>query len=89
MLQEKSAINLNASLKLQVETDLLHTLNNGNLKELMKMNGIGKKRAENIIRFREGERELAQLGDLRLCGFTEKLVDKFLKDNMLERIQFM
>jgi DNA uptake protein ComE-like DNA-binding protein len=87
--KEKAAINLNASLKLNIEADILFTLNNGSVKDLMKMNSIGKKRAESIIRFRDSERHLTQLSDLRLCGFTEKLVDRFLKDNLLERIQFM
>lgn len=87
--KEKPAINLNASLKMNIESDLLETLNSGTFKELTKMNGIGKKRAENIIHFRESERPLKQLSDLCLCGFSQKLVDKFLKDNLLERIKFM
>lgn len=57
-----NAVNLNASLGLKLERNLLHVLNTGDMKELMKIDGVGKKRALNIITFREQERPLEQVG---------------------------
>lgn len=54
------SIKLNASLALRLERDLLNLLNTGSAKELMKINGVGKKRALNVIQFREQERPLQQ-----------------------------
>jgi len=49
-------------LRRNLESDILATLNGGSLKELMKMAGVGKKRAESIIQFREGARPLKEVG---------------------------
>eukprot|EP00052_Salpingoeca_macrocollata_P010355 m.80856 g.80856 ORF g.80856 m.80856 type:complete len:67 (+) comp17509_c0_seq1:541-741(+) len=60
---------------------MLQLLNTGDLRTLMKISGIGKKRAEHILRFREQERQLQKIEDLRLCGCGEKLVCTFLEKN--------
>ena len=58
--------------------DLFAFLNSGELKKLMGMKGVGKKRAESILRFRDEERAFSKVEDLRLCGFGEKMVTTFV-----------
>ena len=58
-------VNLHASLGIRLERDLLGLLNTGDMKQLMKINGVGKKRALNVIAFREQERPLEQVCMLR------------------------
>ena len=101
------------SAKLDFEAGLLAKLNGGTLKELMSLNGIGKKRAQNIVAFREGERAFSKVGslcvggqalgtphhlippdpagqisDLKLCGFSDKLLSSFVQTNLISTISF-
>eukprot|EP00040_Diaphanoeca_grandis_P034162 m.210573 g.210573 ORF g.210573 m.210573 type:complete len:707 (-) comp33083_c0_seq1:139-2259(-) len=64
-----------------VESALVQMLNSASVKELMAMNGVGKKRATNIVDFRDNERSFGKVEDLRLCGFGAKLVTTFVQNN--------
>lgn len=59
------AIELSAELKCTVEKVLLDRLNTGSIKELMRISGIGKKRAEGIVQHRD---QLGELQAVRLGG---------------------
>lgn len=61
---------------------IVHKLNTENVKGLTKFDGIGKKRAENIISWRSEGNIFSTCLDLeKVPGFTEKLVNNFIKMN--------
>ena len=69
------------------ERDLLERLNEGDLKTITSLKGIGKKRAQKILEHRQEHGKLARFYDLTNLGFGDKLVNTILKANLLDRIE--
>lgn len=83
-----NVIQVDACARQEFELDTLNILNSGDLKTLMALNGLGKKRAERILEFRTSCGPFASILDLKKIGlFAEKGLDKFIKDNI--RIDFV
>eukprot|EP00039_Didymoeca_costata_P021849 m.345577 g.345577 ORF g.345577 m.345577 type:complete len:625 (+) comp26766_c0_seq1:92-1966(+) len=80
---EPADANLSDEMRASLMQDLLLYLNDSGLKQLMMLKGVGKKRAENILRFREGERPLDKMDDLRLCGFSDAMISTFSQNNTM------
>lgn len=57
-------------------------LNQADLKQLMSIKGIGKKKAETIITYRKQNGNFTDIDQLKnLSGFSEKLVNKLKQHN--------
>ncbi|KAM7452004.1 Kinesin-like protein kif22 [Porites harrisoni] len=88
-LIENFNVKINPHLQETHRKELLSVLNNGTIKELKKLQGVGEKRARLIVDWRTLHGPFQQVHELKLIdGFTEKMVSTFLKNNLLSRITF-
>lgn len=72
-----------------LEASLLKTLNEGSEADLLELNGIGKKRAESIVSWRQGGNLFDSISDLRkIDGFSKNFAATFFKRNATDRIDF-
>ena len=67
-------VELDPEAKAAFAVKLVSLLNNGDIKQLLKMAGVGKKRAENIISFREKERTFNKIDDLRYSQWPPRCI---------------
>jgi len=82
-------VKINPHLQETHNNEILSVLNNGSIKELKKLQGVGEKRARLIADWRTIHGPFLQVHDLkRIDGFTDKMVSTFLKNNLLSRITF-
>lgn len=66
-----------------VERDILNTLNFGNKKQIIKhVKGVGQKRADLLINYRELNGEFLEFGDLKKVGLSETQLASILKSNL-------
>ncbi|XP_022780534.1 kinesin-like protein KIF22 isoform X2 [Stylophora pistillata] len=71
------------------ENEILQVLNDGTIKDLKRLQGVGHKRAQLLLNWRTIHGPFQQVQDLKLIdGFTDKMVTSFLKNNLLSRITF-
>lgn len=71
------------------ENEILQVLNDGTIKDLKRLQGVGHKRAQLVLNWRTIHGPFQQVQDLKLIdGFTDKMVTSFLKNNLLSRITF-
>lgn len=88
-VDENFKVKINPHLQETHNNEILGVLNNGTIKELKKLQGVGQKRAKLIIDWRKIYGPFQQVQDLKLIdGFTDKMVTTFLKNNLLSRITF-
>lgn len=88
-VDENFKVKINPHLQETHNNEILGVLNNGTIKELKKLQGVGQKRAKLIIDWRKIYGPFKQVHDLKLIdGFTDKMVTTFLKNNLLSRITF-
>ena len=57
-------------------------LNEGSKQELMKLHGIGAKRAEAIIAHRQ-DQHFEEFSDLKAIGLSQKQIDTMIKANTI------
>lgn len=81
-LSSHPVIQVDSAARLAFEQDTLNILNTGDIKALMNLNGLGKKKAERILEYREGCGSFTSMLELKKIGFAEKGLDKFIKDNL-------
>ena len=63
------------------ENDLI-SINSANIDELQKINGIGKSKAENIIKYREENGDFKKIDDIKnVTGIGDSLFEK-IKDQI-------
>jgi len=88
-VDENFKVKINPHLQETHNNEILRVLNNGTIKELKKLQGVGQKRAKLIADWRTVCGPFQQVQDLKLIdGFTDKMVTTFLKNNLLSRITF-
>ncbi|KAJ3088513.1 Kinesin-like protein kif22 [Quaeritorhiza haematococci] len=67
----------------EVTASVLKIMNTGTKKALIgKLRGVGDKRAQSIIDWREGNGPFVKIEDLRNAGFTQKQIAAILKDGV-------
>ncbi|KAJ3305073.1 Kinesin-like protein kif22 [Kappamyces sp. JEL0829] len=70
------------ALKESTNAKILHIINRGNVKTLMSLNTIGKKRAELILGYRDSNGEFACLDDLAHAGLKPSQISALFKANL-------
>ncbi|KAJ3274948.1 Kinesin-like protein kif22 [Terramyces sp. JEL0728] len=70
------------ALKVSTTKSMLHILNHGNMKAIMTLKMIGKKRAEAILECREREGAFNELNDLERAGLKHSQVSSIFKANI-------
>ncbi|KAJ3326326.1 Kinesin-like protein kif22 [Boothiomyces sp. JEL0866] len=69
------------ALKNSTTNSMLHVLNHGNMKAIMTLKMIGKKRAEAILDAREKDGEFVELKDLERAGLKQSQISSIFKVN--------
>ncbi|XP_074636784.1 kinesin-like protein KIF22-B [Acropora palmata] len=88
-VDENYKVKINSSVKETHNKEILSVLNNGSIKDLKKLQGVGEKRAQLIVDWRNAHGPFQQIHDLKyISGFTDNMVSTFLKNNLLTRIIF-
>lgn len=88
-VDENYKVKINSHLQETHNNEILSVLNNGSMKELKKLQGVGEKRARLITDWRNVHGPFQQVHDLKcIHGFTDKMIATFLKNNLLSRITF-
>ncbi|KAJ3313116.1 Kinesin-like protein kif22 [Boothiomyces sp. JEL0838] len=67
------------ALKNSTTNSMLHILNHGNMKSIMTLKMIGKKRAEAILEAREKDGIFAELNDLERAGLKQSQISSIFK----------
>eukprot|EP00042_Codosiga_hollandica_P031021 m.184629 g.184629 ORF g.184629 m.184629 type:complete len:747 (+) comp53526_c0_seq1:96-2336(+) len=60
----------------------LKLLNEGDVKQLTRLKGIGAKKAERIIECRSERGPFAAIAEMKKVGFAEKGIEKFISENL-------
>ncbi|KAL2919809.1 hypothetical protein HK105_200726 [Polyrhizophydium stewartii] len=71
-----------AQLKKQTEADIISVINSGDLKAIMRLKQIGKKRAEALVAALAVHGEYATLADLARAGLSMTLISNILQSNL-------
>ncbi|KAK2562324.1 Kinesin-like protein KIF22 [Acropora cervicornis] len=80
-VDENYKVKINSSVKETHNKEILSVLNNGSIKDLKKLQGVGEKRAQLIVDWRNAHGPFQQIHDLKyISGFTDNMVSTFLKD---------
>ncbi|EGD83646.1 hypothetical protein PTSG_04253 [Salpingoeca rosetta] len=66
-----------------VPPTLMATLNEANAKELMELNGIGKKRAQAILAHRQLRGNFESVADLHECGLTDGILSRLVMTHVV------
>ena len=69
-------------VKSATKEKILHIINRGNVKAIMTLKTIGKKRAEAILDARETNGEFTTLESLSLAGLKQSQIDTMFKANL-------
>ena len=69
-------------LKIATRQKILHIINRGNIKGIMTLKTIGKKRAEQILNAREEHGDYLSIEDLQIAGLKESQISTLFKANL-------
>ncbi|XP_070572564.1 kinesin-like protein KIF22 isoform X1 [Ptychodera flava] len=87
--QKGWAVKLNRELQDKHNSEILHILNTGTVKQLKSLQSIGEKRANLIHGWRETHGTFSKVEDLqRVHGLTKKTVESIVKNNLLSKLMF-
>ncbi|XP_065055054.1 kinesin-like protein KIF22-B [Rhopilema esculentum] len=83
----KYKITLDPKMLEEYEAKLIKTLSTGSIKAIMALPTIGKKRAEQIIKYRDENGHFGSISELLKVGFTKTMLETFRKKSIMHRLE--